>query len=86
MTDVPVFVRVNVCGVLEPIATFPKLKLVALAASVPEEEVLELVFADGALALVKPVQPERVAVINRAARTMSRSSRLRCFGSLCVTR
>jgi hypothetical protein len=96
-TAVPVFVRVSVCGLLEPVATFPKLKFVALAASVAEEVVLELVFASGVLvlelvfasgvlALVKPMQPERLAVISRAARTTSRSSGLCCFGSLVVTR
>ena len=83
---VPVFVRVSVCGLLEPAATFPKLKLVALAASIPEEVVLELVFAGELPALVKPVQLERVAVISSAARTASKSNGLCCFGSLVVTR
>src|ERR1700680_4478900 len=52
---VPVLVRVKVWGLLDPATTFPKLRLVALAASVPEE--LELDFAAGFPALVKPTQP-----------------------------
>jgi hypothetical protein len=57
---VPVLVRVKVCGLLEPAATFPKFRVVALAASVPEEEVLEFEpdFAAGVPAPVKPTQPE----------------------------
>jgi hypothetical protein len=54
---VPVLVRVRVWGLLHPITTFPKFKLVALAASVPDEVTGEFVFAAGVPALVKPVQP-----------------------------
>jgi hypothetical protein len=56
----PVLVRVKVWGLLEPAATFPKFRVVALAASVPEEELLEfeLDFAAGVPAPVKPTQPE----------------------------
>ena len=57
---VPVLVRVKVWGLLDPAATFPKFRVVALAASVPEEEALEfeLDFAAGVPAPVKPTHPE----------------------------
>lgn len=63
---VPVLVRVKVWGLLDPAATFPKFRVVALGASVPEEEELEfeLDFAAGVPAPVKPTQPES----DRAAR------------------
>ena len=67
---VPVFVKVSVCRLLDPVATLPKLKLVALAASVPAEAVLEFVFADGVLELVAPAQPDRDNV-DRKARKMA---------------
>jgi hypothetical protein len=55
---VPVLVRVKVWGLLEPATTFPKLRLVELAASVPELELEdELDFAAGVPAPVKPTQP-----------------------------
>lgn len=54
---VPLLVRVKVWEELEPRATFPKLKLVALAASVPDVAVLE--FAAGVPAPVSPMQPVR---------------------------
>src|ERR1019366_1659142 len=54
---VPLLVRVKVWEELEPRATFPKLKLVALAASVPVAAVLE--FAAGVPAPVSPMQPVR---------------------------
>ena len=54
----PVLVRVKVWGLVDPMATFPKFRLVALAASVPEEGELELDFAAGVPAPVKPTQPE----------------------------
>src|SRR5487761_2152885 len=57
MAVVPVFVKVKVCGLLDPGATFPKFKLVALAASVPEDVEFELDCAAGVPAPVKPVQP-----------------------------
>ena len=66
MAAVPVFVSVSVCRLLEPVATLPKLKLVALPASVPAEAVLEFVFADGVLEFVKPAQPERDNVARKA--------------------
>src|SRR5271169_6756442 len=52
---VPVLVRVKVCGLLEPGTTFPKFRLVAFGASVPDE--VELDFAAGVPALVSPVHP-----------------------------
>jgi hypothetical protein len=56
-TAVPVLLRVKVWGLLEPVTTFPKLRLAALAASVPVEEV-ELDFEPGVPAPVRPTQPE----------------------------
>jgi hypothetical protein len=63
---VPELVRVRVWGLLDPTATFPKLRLVALAASVPEEVgfEVELDFAAGVPAPVKATQP----VSDRTAR------------------
>ena len=58
---VPVLVMVNVCELLEPVATFPKLMLVALAASMPGGVPFEPGFA-GVPALVNPTQPESVSV------------------------
>ena len=54
-------VKLKVWGLLDPAATFPKFRLVALAASVPEEEEFEfeLDFAAGVPAPVKPTQPVR---------------------------
>lgn len=54
---VPVLVRVNVWGLLDPIVTFPKFILVVLAASVPEGVALEPDFAAGVPAPVNPTQP-----------------------------
>src|ERR1700676_4681026 len=55
--DVPVFVTVKVWGLLAPGATFPKFRLVALAARVPDEDEVELDFA-AVPALVEATQPE----------------------------
>ena len=55
---VPVLVRVKAWRLLDPATTFPKFRLVAFAASVPEEVAVELDFAAGVPALVKPTQPE----------------------------
>lgn len=67
---VPLLVRIKVCEVLDPRVTFPKLTLVALAASVPDA--VELLFAAGVPAPVSPTQPERDnAAIS--ARKMDRS-------------
>ena len=73
---VPVFVKVSVCRLLEPVATLPKLKLVALAASVPAEA-LEFVFADGVLELVTPAQPERDNVARKARKMANNVSAVR---------
>jgi hypothetical protein len=54
---VPVLVRVKVWGLLAPGATFPKFKLVALAARVPDEDEVEPDF--GVVpAPVEATQPE----------------------------
>lgn len=74
---VPELVRVNVCELLEPAATLPKLMVVALAASAPEDVFVELDFAAGVPALVKPTQPETVSVTIRA--TIRRS----CAAGVC---
>jgi hypothetical protein len=56
---VPVLDRVNVRGLLEPVATFPKLRLMELAESVPELELgAEFDLAAGVPAPVNPMQPE----------------------------
>lgn len=78
---VPVFVRVNVCELLEPAATFPKLMLVALAASVPEDVLLGFVFAAGVPALVKPTQPESVSATIRVIRIVTCASGVCQFGT-----
>jgi len=62
--EVPVFVRVRVWGLLNPISTFPKFMLVGLADSVPDEVTGDDVFAAVDPALVKPVHP----VIDSTAR------------------
>jgi hypothetical protein len=56
---VPVFVSVRVSELLEPVVTFPKLRLVALAASNPAGAVLEFELAAVVLAPGTPAQPER---------------------------
>jgi hypothetical protein len=54
----PVFVRVKVWGLVDPVTTFPKLRLVALAESVPEVGLeVEFDFVAGVPAPVKPTQP-----------------------------
>src|ERR1035441_1026976 len=53
---VPLLVRVKVCEELDPRVTFPKLTLVALAASALDA--VELFFAAGVPAAVSPTQPE----------------------------
>jgi hypothetical protein len=66
VTDaVPVFVRVSVWELLEPVVTFPKVRLVALAANDPAEALVELAFAAGVPAPVKPVQPEMDRTVKR---------------------
>jgi hypothetical protein len=55
---VPVLVRVRAWVLLEPVVTFPKARFVALAASDPDEAVLEVLFAGGVPAPVNPVHPE----------------------------
>jgi len=72
VTDaVPVFVSVSVWELFEPVVTFPKARLVALAANDPEEAAVEFAFAAGAPALVKPVQPEIDRVTKRTTTTAS---------------
>ena len=73
---VPVLVSVNVWELLEPAVAFPKLRFVALAASVPDEAVLELVLAAGVPALVNPVHPETDKAARRARTVMSEASGL----------
>jgi hypothetical protein len=70
----PVLVKVKVWGLLVPVATFPKFKLMGLAASVPEEAgfEVELVFVWGVPAPVKPTQP--------ASDSTARNARIRANG------
>ena len=51
----PVLVRVKVCGLVNPATTLLKVRLVALAASVPDE--VEPGFDVGVPAPVNPTQP-----------------------------
>jgi hypothetical protein len=71
---VPELVRVKVCGLLDPVTTFPKFRLMALAASVPDEPEfeVELDFAAGVPAPVKPTQPESDS---KAAKVRNRANR-----------
>jgi hypothetical protein len=54
---VPVLVRVRAWVLLVPVFKFPKARFVALAASDPDEAVLEVLFAAGVPAPVNPVHP-----------------------------
>jgi hypothetical protein len=63
---VPVLVKVKVWGLLDPATTFPKLRLVALAASVPEGVEFELAFAAGVPAPVNPTQPASDKTVRNA--------------------
>ena len=76
---VPVFVSVSVWELLAPAVTFPKVRLVALAASDPEEAVLEFAFPAGVPAPVNPVQPEIVRAARRARIMASEVSGVRRF-------
>jgi hypothetical protein len=49
------------------VATFPKVRLVALAANDPDEAVVELAFAAGVPAPAKPVHPEIDKAAKRSA-------------------
>jgi hypothetical protein len=76
----PVFVSINICDVLAPTATLPKLMLAVLGARVPAEtEAADFEFPDGAPAPVTPVQPERANTANTAMRTVSEGSDARVF-------
>ena len=75
----PVFVSVRVCELLVPAVTFPNVRLVALAASDPEEAVLELAFAVGVPALVRPTQPETDNAARSARIIVSEVSGVRWF-------
>ena|ERR1700674_629756 len=81
---VPVFVSVNDCELFEPVPTLPKLKLVALAASVLVGVLVEPVF-EGAPALVNPTQPDIVKLIISVVRMANKASGLCCFGSPVAT-
>jgi len=81
---VAVFVSVKVCVLFKPGATFPKVKLVALAASAPVGVLVEPFFP-GAPALVNPTQPEIAKLIISIVRMANKASRLRCFGSSVTT-
>lgn len=80
---VPVLVRVKVCGLLDPIATFPKFMLVVLGVSVPDGVTGELVFAAGVPALVKPVQPVIDSTARHAKNRANMPSGARRLGVAC---
>ena len=84
IADVPLFVRVKVCKLFKPGATFPKVKLVVLAASVLDGVLVEPVFV-GAPALVNPTQPEVVKVISSVVRIANKASGLCRFESAVAT-
>jgi hypothetical protein len=80
--EVPVLLRVSVCGLLDPSVTLPKFRVVALACSVPVESAGEFVpeFPFGVLAPVKPTQPDRdraASAVNSRAKMPSGARRLR---------
>ena len=79
--SVPVFVSVNVWELLEPVFTFPKERLVALAARVPADAAVEFAPAAGVPAPVSPTQPETVKAASSARRSVSNVSRGRWFGA-----
>jgi hypothetical protein len=64
--DVPVLLRVRVCGLVDPAATFPKLNAVALAISVPGDGEAEFVFAGIVPAPVNPVHPATQSTAKQA--------------------
>jgi hypothetical protein len=68
---VPVLVRVRDWVLLEPVFTFPKARFVALAASDPDEAVLEVLFAAGVPAPVNPVHPVIDKMANIARKIVS---------------
>jgi hypothetical protein len=70
---VPVLVSVKVCGLLDPATTFPKLRLVEFAASVPAEEV-EVDFSAGLPAPVNATQPASDIIAKPARSRASRPS------------
>jgi hypothetical protein len=77
---VPVFVRVNVRKLVEPMRTFPKLTVVALGASTPGV-LLEPGFV-GLPALVNPTQPEMDKAAMKSVAIMANiASGLCCLGS-----
>ncbi len=82
--EFPALVNVTPKVPLLPIATLVKLRVVALAASVLEAALFELVFA-GAPALVKPTQPEIDKVKNRIARTPNQVNGLGCMAGPAAT-
>jgi hypothetical protein len=77
---VPVLVKVKVCGLLDPAATFPKLRLVALAARVPEELDPEVELLAGVPAPVKPTQPASDITAKHARIRANMPSRARRLG------
>jgi hypothetical protein len=82
LTDaVPVFVRVNVCKLFEPMGTIPKLKAVVLGARTPGVALLEAGFV-GDPALVNPTHPEiDNSVLNSVAIMANIANELCCLGS-----
>ena len=77
----PVFVRVNVRKLVEPMRTFPKLTVVLLGASTPEVVLPEPGLV-GLPALVNPTQPEMDKVATKSVPRMANiASELCCLFS-----
>lgn len=76
---VPVLLRVRVCGLVDPVATFPKLRVVALAASVPVDPEVEFDLDAGVAAPVKPTQPDSDRAAAKAKIKASKPSGARRF-------
>jgi hypothetical protein len=74
----PVFVRVNVCELLDPVTTLPKLKLVALAVSRLGGEPFEPGFACVPVP-VNPTQPESVNITITATNIVTSAKSVRPF-------
>ena len=69
-----VFVRVRVWELLEPVLTVPKVRLVAFAASDPEDALFVFWVAAGVPAPVRPVQPETDKAARSTMRVKSEAS------------
>jgi len=74
----PVFVRVNVCELFDPVTTFPNVKLVTLAVSMLGGVPFELDFA-AVPPLVDPTQPESARITIIVTNTVTSANGVRPF-------